>query len=958
MKNIKKRLIGWTLGLALSLGVGIGIASNTHSEITGVEAAGETKTLIIDGSKLTSTATEGDSTLKYDDFDITFSKGAKFQTASGTNKFEGTKNAIFIGKTGTYIYNATPIGAKITKFEIYANKGASANVTVGVNFSAEKITKYNASSANTFIEKLSPVDHVYDASSKLPTDAKYFWYQVTNENNSQVMFRITYENVSRTAKSVTIDPFELNVTEGEIGYTKQLTATVAYNEATQTDNKVFWSSSNNDATISESGLLTLNSSSGSAVITATAEAKGSDGSTISSVLNVTWSNLVKVTAFEKYISTMDGEIQEGDYLLVYEGKAMKALVTSGRLQYDTVAINGNRITEFNKDIVWHISKSGQYVTIYNDSVKKFAASTGAKNKAQLLDDGANDMSLWETTGKESFEFVNKANKAKKVSSNLRNNGAYGFACYAAKTGGALSLYKLNKNLLSISIESPANKTTYYSGENFDPTGLVAVKHYDDNSSVTVPYLGNEKMFKFSPDLNVQLAVENKQIDITLEGKTIAQSIVVKPARQITGVVLNGDMDKKTYYVGDAWDVSGLYLTINWNEGEPTTVQLSDLDPVNGYDFNPKAPSLGATSVYITGYYAEKSFEGTITGLTVLEKSSLMLAYEAAQKLGLEGKTTVEYEFDGTVVGTIGTSFFVQDGDYGIMVYNGATVPDITIGKNINVKAILLAYKGMIETEGYTSATLGENAVLPEAKSISSLADLKSLKQNNLVNLEAVMPNTLDAWSSTEKSPLINLTVGADNITLKFDANAYDKSPISGSYSSLAGKKVMIKNAISSTFGSTETKQLLLTEQTTIEVIEEDNAKALAFGTSFLNATVAACTDGTKDNSEALKTAWATLKTEFNALSDGAKKLVKGAVANNAGTDLEKAMARYDHIVKRYSAVHTEIDDFIGRGVTTSLTNQLFKANTTNNIMVISLIACASVATIGGFFFIRKRKEQN
>ena len=38
MKNIKKRLIGWTLGLALSLGVGIGIASNTHSEITGVEA--------------------------------------------------------------------------------------------------------------------------------------------------------------------------------------------------------------------------------------------------------------------------------------------------------------------------------------------------------------------------------------------------------------------------------------------------------------------------------------------------------------------------------------------------------------------------------------------------------------------------------------------------------------------------------------------------------------------------------------------------------------------------------------------------------------------------------------------------------------------------------------------------------------------------------------------------------
>ena len=44
MKNIRKRPIGWTLGLALSLGVVIGIASNTHSEITGVEAAPATAT--------------------------------------------------------------------------------------------------------------------------------------------------------------------------------------------------------------------------------------------------------------------------------------------------------------------------------------------------------------------------------------------------------------------------------------------------------------------------------------------------------------------------------------------------------------------------------------------------------------------------------------------------------------------------------------------------------------------------------------------------------------------------------------------------------------------------------------------------------------------------------------------------------------------------------------------------
>lgn len=511
-------------------------------------------------------------------------------------------------------------------------------------------------------------------------------------------------------------------------------------------------------------------------------------------------------------------------------------------------------------------------------------------------------------------------------------------------------------LVSISITS-LPKIEYYAGEKFDPTGLVVTKTFDDNTKKEFLYAGNEGSFTFNPDKIDELKETDKAILITVDGKTVNLPITVKPARTITSVTLNGDMTNKTYYEGEAWDVSDLYLTVNWNEGEPTTVQLSDLVSGTDYTIAPETASLGIASVDIAGHYADKSFGGTISGLTVTEKpSSMQIAYEAAKKLGLKGKTTVAYEFSGVVVGTIDKSFFVQDEGYGMYVYNKA-VSGLAIGKTIDIKSTLQTYNGMIETLDVSSAILGKEAAMPTAATISSAADLKALKQNVLVDLEAVMPATMQNWSSSE-GPLNNLMVGTDKIVMKFDKLAYDKSSVSGIYSSLAGKKVSIKNAISSTFGSTETKQLLLTEQTTIEVIEEDNAKALAFGTSFLNKTANACADGTKDNSEALKAAWATLKTEFTALSDGAKKVVKEAAANNAGTDLEKAMARYDHIVKRYSAAHTEINDFIGRGVTPSLTNQLFKANTTNNIMIISLIACASVAAIGSFFFIRKRKEQN
>lgn len=538
-----------------------------------------------------------------------------------------------------------------------------------------------------------------------------------------------------------------------------------------------------------------------------------------------------------------------------------------------------------------------------------------------------------------------------ISASTKSKAGYFSAIEVIATEG------VQKNLTSIEITTPPTKTEYYAGDKFDPTGLVVTKTFDDNTTEDLPYNdSNKDDFTFNPAS--ELKTTNTAVAITVGGQTVNQSITVKPARTITSVTLDGDMTKKDYYEGDAWDVSGLHLTVNWNEGEPTTIQLVDLK--TNYLLDSDIATIGTTSLYITGNYNGFDFEKTIEGLTVTEKpSSMQIAYEAAKKLGLKGQTTVDYEFSGVVVGTIGNSFFVQDKDYGMYVYNNA-VSGLAVGKMIDIKSTLQTYSGAIETLTVSSATLGKEAAMPTTATISSVADLKALKQNVLVDLEAVMPATLGDWTPGKSgaNALNTLTVGADEIVMKFDKFAYNKSSVSGIYSSLAGKKVSIKNAVSTAHDTLEANQLLLTEQTTIEVIEDDDAKALAFGTSFLNTTAAACTDGTKDNSEALKTAWTALTNEFSALSDGAKKLVKDAVANDAGTDLEKAMARYDHIVKRYSAVHIEINDFIGRGVTTSLTNQLFKANTTNNIMVISLIACASVAAIGSFFFIRKRKEQN
>lgn len=165
------------------------------------------------------------------------------------------------------------------------------------------------------------------------------------------------------------------------------------------------------------------------------------------VINLTLAeeNCTKKAAGNVYVLHED-ELIEGDYLVVYEGKAMKAAVKKDRLDYADVVVKDKRIESSDESIIWHIAPSAEYWTIFSDNTKSFAAGTGVKNKAQLLEDGTDDMSMWTISKSKSastFEFINKKNKAANVNYTLRNNGTNGFACYATATGGPLSLYRLS-----------------------------------------------------------------------------------------------------------------------------------------------------------------------------------------------------------------------------------------------------------------------------------------------------------------------------------------------------------------------------------------------------------------------------------------------------------------------------------------------------------------------------------
>ncbi len=142
-------------------------------------------------------------------------------------------------------------------------------------------------------------------------------------------------------------------------------------------------------------------------------------------------------------SKYSGTITEGDYVIVYNEYAMENTVSSSRLTYSTdFTVTNGVIQNPDASIVWHIAPDGSNWTIYNEEVGKYAAGTGANNKAQLLAT-ISDYARWTVSGTNTYEFVNIGNTGNK---NLRNNGTYGFACYSTSTGGALTLYKATNTI--------------------------------------------------------------------------------------------------------------------------------------------------------------------------------------------------------------------------------------------------------------------------------------------------------------------------------------------------------------------------------------------------------------------------------------------------------------------------------------------------------------------------------
>lgn len=146
-----------------------------------------------------------------------------------------------------------------------------------------------------------------------------------------------------------------------------------------------------------------------------------------------------------------------------------------------------------------------------------------------------------------------------------------------------------------------------------------------------------------------------------------------------------------------------------------------------------------------------------------------------------------------------------------------------------------------------------------------------------------------------------------------------------------------------------------------KLVESDNADAYA--QTFLGAFTCDAT-GESEPTFAIKEestywSWSLLATEYDKLTSVEKEQFRLGVASESGSNIEKALARYDYIVAKYGT--SKYSNFMNRTITPLSSSRIALAsvigNTGTTVSIIVVVSLVSLTAIGGYFFLRKRKEQ-
>ena len=136
-------------------------------------------------------------------------------------------------------------------------------------------------------------------------------------------------------------------------------------------------------------------------------------------------------------------------------------------------------------------------------------------------------------------------------------------------------------------------------------------------------------------------------------------------------------------------------------------------------------------------------------------------------------------------------------------------------------------------------------------------------------------------------------------------------------------------------------------------------EARLFAETFNTALEAVCDADGNTAAADLASAWSSQATAFAALDATLEQpILTNATAKttSSATAVELCAAKYDYIIGKYGT--STLSNFMSRTVSPSSANVRFAALANNNtaLVVVVITAFVGVTFIGGYFFLRKKKE--
>lgn len=642
--------------------------------------------------------------------------------------------------------------------------------------------------------------------------------------------------------------------------------------------------------------------------------------------------------------------------LVCEGrsKQLSGINTSGSTHYGNGADYTTSIASATYPLTVVAGNSNGTIA-FKDSSNKYLYW----NSGNSLDSNAtlSDKTSWTVTISDgNATILNAYDDGREI---MWNVSATRFACYSGQTPtydtnsgyNKVQIYKnypaVTKDL--IKIEATVKSGTYYIG-----------------NSVTVN------------DFNVTAYYDNNTTDNTVTATSLTNAALSSTSNTVTVNYTEGGITKSANVVVTAEAKTAALTSITWSQAGLTVfdggeLNFSTLGTVTAY-YDDSTSGVKAIGSCVVGLYSEDSgvytLESTITdghewdiesenglylGVAYTENAITQRAYSSAAITIVE---TINDVFEQVATYTWNKASSISVGDVVVMTGTKAdgTAPhelsgcDGSIG---NVSSFTTSPAGTYRLEVVDGADEGQVAFkTTNNKYLSSTTD-KSLSLSDNVVASSSWTVSID---ENQKAVVTNANSG--------NPLQYNPGSRFCVYASASQQKIVFYKG---TAGYSPTGESIANTNAVAQKAVLDFAKA------FLSATGSVCEmDGSSDLSTWSTTIKATYTSNRPAVAgdnqdhfDALIKYAYSAERNEEGLTptgdvLQKALARYDWIIQHHDGLEDFLHNTSGRAevanarVSFGFLNVIQGNNTAAIIIIVSLIG---ITAIGGYFFIRKRKEQ-